>query len=339
MRAQLPPHHDKPPRPHSQLALEPQSPHGDESEEQEEMGSNSAAADLTIALIPTAGGPVAPIPLRLAGSSSSSAALRPRRNVYSVFQVLRALVYGAPFIAVLGDGQPAGGEERQLLVVRGRVRGVAVGTINSYLRACGRIPMVCPEDSFDLNAAAALSPPVRGGGGRFPVICAYCNCGFCFGVYEVPWLIPPPGYTCPELPVPPTPDLVALPAVEPLYSRRGALQGPSSSTTPPVARLLVCSNRHHFMVSMCMLRLARGSPWLVWRRPSSMGVLPAVVGGAGGGILQQRRRATARPAAEPRASSSGASSSRNLVIPGDEDMVQLSLRHNHNPLNLSLGWR
>ncbi|RCV08060.1 hypothetical protein SEVIR_1G301400v4 [Setaria viridis] len=308
------------------------------------MGSNPAAADLTIALIPAAGDlPVAPIP-GLAGSSSSSAAVQPRRNAYSVFQVLRALVYGAPVIAVLEDGYPAGAEERQRLAVRGRVRGLVVGTMNSYLRACGRIPMVCPEDSFDLNAAAAappndtqLPPPVRGGGG-FPLICAYCNCGFCFGVYEVPWLIPPPGYVCAELPVPATADLVALPAVEPLYGR-GALPGPSSATPPVAARLLVCSNQHHFMVAMSMLRLARRAPSLVWRRPSSLGVLPAVVGGAGGGSLQQRRRATARPAAEPRASSAGASSSRNLVMPGDEDMVQLSLRHNHNPLNLSLGWR
>ncbi|KAG2653485.1 hypothetical protein PVAP13_1NG459100 [Panicum virgatum] len=220
------------------------------------------------------------------------------------------MFHGAPAIPLLEDGHPAGAEEALRLASRGRVRGLVVGTANSYLRSCGRIPMVFPEGSLDLNAAVAQPPPERGLL-PVPVTCAHCSRGFCFGVYEVPCLMPPPGYTYPEPPVPATADLLA---------------------PPPVAVLLTCtcSNQHHFMVSMGMLRLPHDAPSLVWRRrPSSLGV----AGGAGGGV---QRRATV-PAPPPGPSASAGSKRKNIVMPGDEDMVRLSLRYKHDPLALTLG--
>ncbi|KAG2661050.1 hypothetical protein PVAP13_1KG478300 [Panicum virgatum] len=283
------------------------------------MGSSSskpAPAELTVALIPALGGSVSgpsSAPLALAASSSSpSAPVQPvRRTTYSVLQVVCAMFHGAPAIPLLEDGHPSGAEEAPRLASRGRVRGVVVGTASSYLRACGRIPMVFPEGSLDLNAAAVAQPPPERGLLPVPVICAQCNRGFCFGVYEVPCLMPPPGYTYPEPPVAATADLLA---------RR-----------PAVAVLLACSNRHHFMVTMGMLRLPHDAPSLVWRRrPSSLGV----VGSAGGGV--QQRHVTVPPP-PPGPSASTGSKRKNFEMPGDEDMVRLSLRYKHDPLALTLG--
>ncbi|CAN6274679.1 unnamed protein product [Urochloa humidicola] len=304
--------------------------------EPQEMGSNPAAADLTVALIPAPAG---------SGGSSSSAVVQPRRNAYSVLQLVRALFYGAPAIPVLEDGHPAGAEERQLAAIQGRVRGVVVGTMNTYLRACGRIPMLCPEASLlDLNAGAALAPPERGGGG-VPVTCAYCHRVFCIGVYEVPWLNPPPGHVFPELPAPAAASVVTPPAVVPynVVVVGGALPGPSNRATTPVAVLQVCSNPRHFMVRLGRLRMPNNATSLVWRRPSSLGIVPAVVvsGAAGSGRLQRRHAAaTAAPPLEAASNSAGGGANRDFVMPGDEGMVQLSLRQNHHdPLKLTLGWR
>ncbi|CAN6233711.1 unnamed protein product [Urochloa humidicola] len=294
------------------------------------MGSNPAATDLTVALIPAPAG---------SGSSSSTVA-QLRRNAYSVLQLVRALFYGAPAIPVLEDGHPAGPEERYLAAIQGRVRGVVAGTMNTYLRACGRIPMLCPQASLlDLNAAgAALAPPPERGGGGVPVTCAYCHRVFCIGVYEVPWLNPPPDHVYPELPAPAAASLVTPPAVVPLYNvvgGGGALPGPK-----------VCSNPRHFMVRLGRLRVPNNATSLVWRRPSSLGVVPAVVvgGAAGSGRLQPRRAAAAAAAppleAASTSASAGGGANRDFVMPGDEGMVQLSLRQNHHyPLNLTLGWR
>ncbi|CAL5019217.1 unnamed protein product [Urochloa decumbens] len=298
------------------------------------MGSNPAAADMTVALIPAPTG----------SSSSLSAVVRPRRNAYSVLQLVRALFYGAPAIPVLEDGHPAGADERQLAAVQGRVRAVVAGTMNSYLSACGRIPMLCPKGSLlDLNAAAgALAPPPERGG--VPVICPYCNRMFCIGVYEVPWLNPPPGRVFPELPAPAAAGFVSPPALEPMYYGGGAGPGPSSrATSVVVAVLQVCSNPRHFMVRLGrLMRLPRNGTSLVWRHPSSLGVVPSfVVGGGGGGRLQRRRAtAPARPLDKASTSSSAGGANRNFVLPGDESMVQLTLRQNrHDPLQLTLGWR
>ncbi|CAN6280197.1 unnamed protein product [Urochloa humidicola] len=302
------------------------------------MGSN----DLTVALVP------ATAASGVGSSSSSSAVVRPWRNAYSVLQLVRALFYGAPAIPLLEDGYPAGAEERQLAAVQGRVRGVVAGTMNSYLRTCGRIPMLCPEASLlDLNAALA-PPPEHGGGGGVPVTCGYCNRVFCIGVYEVPWLNPPPGHIFPELPEPAAAGFVTPPAVGPLlYGGVGGggaiLPGPSGMATPPVTQLQVCSNPRHFMVRVGRMRSPNNATLLMWRRPSSLGVVPAVAvgGAAAGGRLQRRRAIAARPLAldEP-TSGAGSGTSRNFVMPGDEGMVQLTLRHNqHDPLKLTLGWR
>ncbi|PAN07902.1 hypothetical protein PAHAL_1G371500 [Panicum hallii] len=258
------------------------------------MSSNPAPAEVTVALIRALDG---------SGSRCSPSALvQPgRRTAYSVLQVVRAMFHGAPAIPLLEDGHPAGAEEALRLASRGRVRGLVVGTMSSYLRACGRIPLVFPEGSLDLNAAVAQPPPERGVL-PLPVICAHCNRGFCFGVYDVPSLIPPPGYPYPEPPVPATADLLA---------------------PPPVSVLLVCSNPHHFMVGMGMLRLPHDAPSLVWRRrPSSLGILPTAV---------------VPPSAPPPGPSASAGAKRKFVTPGDEDMVQLSLRHKYDPLALTLG--
>ena len=71
---------------------------------------------------------------------------------------------------------------------RGRVRGVVVGTASSYLRACGRIPMVFPEGSLDLNAAVAPQPSPECGLLPVPVTCAHCNHGAASGAVGLRWL-------------------------------------------------------------------------------------------------------------------------------------------------------
>ena len=200
------------------------------------MGSSSskpAPAELTVALIPALDGSVSgpsSAPLALAASSSSPSALvQPGRRTYSILQVVCAMFHGAPAIPLLEDGHPSGAEEAPRLASRGRVRGVVVGTASSYLRACGRIPMVFPEGSLDLNAAAVAQPPPERGLLPVPVTCAHCSRGFCFGVYEVPCLMPPPGYTYPEPPVPATADLLAPPPVAVLLTC--TCSKPPTSTT------------------------------------------------------------------------------------------------------------
>ncbi|KAF8643096.1 hypothetical protein HU200_066968 [Digitaria exilis] len=216
------------------------------------MTSRPSDTDLTVALI------LALVTSGPSSSSSSPTMVHPRR--YSILHVILAMFHGAPAIPVLEDGHPAGAEESLWMATRGRVRGVVVGTMDIYLRFCGRIPMLCPDGLFDLNAAMEPPLPVRGDP---PVICAYCNCEFCFGVYEVPFAIPPRGLVYPE----------TLANVPPAVTAGVA-------TSAPVR--LVCSNRHHFLVGMAMLRQPADAPSLVWRRPSSLGVVPAAVSGSGG---------------------------------------------------------
>ncbi|OEL13637.1 hypothetical protein BAE44_0025344 [Dichanthelium oligosanthes] len=260
------------------------------------MARRPAAADVRIALIPALAG---------SGSGSSSAPVQPVGKTYSVWQVVHAMYYGVPAIPVLEDGHPAGGAvELVWQAAQGRVRGVVVGTMNTYLRACGRIPEVYPEGcSWDLNTAlvahASQPQPERG----HPLICAHCNFAFCFGVHEAPWLIPPLRMFFPDPPVPATADLVTPPPVRPLYANR-AVQGPGASP-----QLVVCSNMHHFMVAMGMLKLPHDAPSLVWRRPFSLGVLPTALGSAGGSL----RRYAPAPL-----------TNANSVVPGDDEyMLQL----------------
>ncbi|XP_062217811.1 uncharacterized protein LOC133918062 [Phragmites australis] len=287
-------------------------------------GKKPAAADVTIAVV-----------LRPACSSSSSSAPALPRQTWSALQVVQGIVYGAPVLPVLENGCPAGAGEMLRLVAEGNVHGVVVGTTNSHLRSSGRIPMICPGGFIDLNAMAPdVGEPQAE---RLPVICAYCNCAFCFGEYEVSILSPPPGYIYPKPPVPVTADLLTPPPVGALYVD-GGLLAPGTTPVP----LVVCSDLHHFMVAMGMLKLPRGAPSLVWRRPTTLGVLPISVG-ATGGSLQHEEPAPGGSSSVPRApapppnESSCAGARWKFVMPGHEDMVRLTLaRRSYLDLDLNL---
>ncbi|KAJ1280724.1 hypothetical protein BS78_04G254600 [Paspalum vaginatum] len=270
------------------------------------------------------------IPAPADSSSSSSAPPPPPpqpmiTRFYTVWQVLLAMFHGAPAIPVGEDGSPAAVEGVRMQMLEGRIRAAAVGTMNSFLQACGRIPMICPQGPLDLNVLGTEDTQLPPPGSGYPVICAYCNCTFCFSKYDVPRLTLPPGFAFLEpRPVLATANLLAPPPVGPLlYS-----DGPGA---PPV-RLLVCSDRHHFKVSMGMLKLPRNAPSVVWKRP--LGVLPtAVRSPEAGGHLRDEATAAGGGSSGLHAAAPNDAGDWNFVAPGDEEMVQLTL---HDPLRLSL---
>lgn len=241
------------------------------------------------------------------GSSTSAPPPQPgRKQTYSALQVARA---GAPATPTLEDAQPVAVEM----------------TINNYLRTYGRIPMACccsegQGPHLDLNA---LAPPQRDP----PVICAYCNCAFCFGVHEIPSLDHGPGHVYPAPLVPVTLNLLTPPPVGPLYRDRRA---PAAAPAP----LLVCSSEQHFNATIGMLQRRQGSaPPLVWKCTCCLRVQPVAVGSEGANSPDLH----ATPSAPPPEPWTYAGAYWNYVEPGDEDMVRLHLHY--DPLKLSLGRR
>ncbi|CAD6242663.1 unnamed protein product [Miscanthus lutarioriparius] len=286
------------------------------------MSRNTAAARV----IPA---PADPDTISDSGSSTSVPPPQPgRKQTNPVLQVVRA---GVPVIPTPEDGQPvAAVDEATSQVVKSSARAVVAAgkAINSYLRTHGRIPMIRSEGpDLDLNA---LAPPDASRPPRQvdrPVICAYCNCAFCFAAHEFPSLNPVPGHVYPAPPVPITLNLLTPPPVGPLYRDP---RGPGA--TP--ARLLVCSCEHHFKVTMGMLQQQPGgAPSLVWKCTiSCLRVLPIVVGSEGANSPDLH--ANPAPPPEPW---TYAGAYWNYVKPGDEDMVKLKLHD--DPLNLTLGRR
>jgi len=295
----------------------------------EMMRRNTAAAGVVI--------PASADPDTISDSGSSTSAPPPKPGSKQTNSVLQAVRAGAPVIPTRPeDGrQPVAAVDEvtsQLLEGTARAVAAAGAVINRYLRAHGRIPMIRSEGpDLELNNALALAPPDASRPPRQadrPVICAYCNCAFCFAAHELPPLNPIPGRVYPAPPEPITLNLLTPAAVWPLYRDPRA---PGATA----ARLLVCSCNNHFKVTMGMLQQQPGGvPSLVWKCTiSCLRVLPIVVGSQGANSPDLR----ANPAPPPPEPRTYAGAYWNYVKPGDEDMVKLKLHE--DPLNLTLGRR